>query len=66
MDEAYKAGKAFDKMQEVFSKYSNQMMDADELGQSLIDRINASEELLKLLQDADNARRGVDGQESGT
>lgn len=60
MDEANRAGKAYEKMQEVFSKYSNQMMDADELGQSLVDRINASEELLKLLQDADKARNGVD------
>lgn len=66
MDEAYRAGKAFDKMQEVFSKYSNEINDVDELGQSLIDRINASEELLKLLQDADNAMRGVDSQEGGT
>lgn len=56
MDEANRAGKAYEKMQDMFSKYSNQMMDADELGQSLIDRINASEELLKLLQDADQAR----------
>jgi hypothetical protein len=47
-------------MQEVFTKYSNETMDVDELGQSLIDRINASEELLKLLNDADNARNGVD------
>jgi chaperonin cofactor prefoldin len=60
MDEANRAGKAYEKMQEMFSKYSNQMMDADELGQSLVDRINASEELLKLLQDADKARSGVD------
>jgi chaperonin cofactor prefoldin len=60
MDEANRAGKAYEKMQEMFSKYSNQMMDADELGQSLVDRINASEELLKLLQDADKARNGVD------
>lgn len=60
MDEAYKAGKAFNKMQEVFTKYSNETMDVDELGQSLIDRINASEELLKLLNDADNARNGMD------
>jgi chaperonin cofactor prefoldin len=60
MDEAHKAGKAYDKMQEVFSKYSNEVMDADALEQSLIDRINASEELLKLLNDANNARNGVD------
>jgi chaperonin cofactor prefoldin len=60
MDEAHKAGKAYDKMQEVFSKYSNEVMDVDALEQSLIDRINASEELLKLLNDANNARNGVD------
>lgn len=60
MDEANRAGKAYEKMQQVFSKYSDQMMDADELGQSIVDRINASEELLKLLQDADKARNGVD------
>lgn len=60
MDEAYKAGKAYDKVQQLFAKYSDIEMDADTLEQSLIDRINASEELLKLLNDADNARNGVD------
>jgi len=58
MDEANKAVKAYEKVQELFGKYSEEVMSADELNQSIMDRINASQELLQILTDADKARGG--------
>ena len=49
MNEADEAARALRKLQELTNKYSNLEMDADELNQSISERINATEELKDII-----------------
>ena len=56
MNEADEAARALRKLQELTNKYSNLEMDADELNQSISERINATEELKDIIAKATKAR----------
>lgn len=57
MKEADEAANALRKLQELTDKYSNTEMDADELRQSISERINASEELKDVMRRALEAKK---------
>ena len=57
MKEADEAANALRKLQELTDKYSNTEMDADQLRQSISERINASEELKDVMRRALEAKR---------
>ena len=57
MKEADEAADALRKLQELTDKYSNTEMDADQLRQSISERINASEELKDVMRRALEAKR---------
>tara|TARA_B100001996_G_scaffold244060_1_gene188947 strand:- start:433 stop:627 length:195 start_codon:yes stop_codon:yes gene_type:complete len=57
MKEADEAVNALRKLQELTDKYSNTEMDADQLRQSISERINASEELKDVMRRALEAKR---------
>ena len=57
MKEADEAVNALRKLQELTDKYSNTEMDADELRQSISERINASEELKDVMRRALEAKK---------
>ena len=56
MNEADEAARALRKLQELTDKYSNLEMNADELNQSISERINATEELKDIIAKATNER----------
>ena len=56
MKEADEAVNALRKLQELTDKYSNTEMDADQLRQSISERINASEELKDVMRRALEAK----------
>tara|TARA_B100001250_G_scaffold403039_1_gene416994 strand:+ start:838 stop:1035 length:198 start_codon:yes stop_codon:yes gene_type:complete len=55
--EADEAARALRKLQELTNKYSNLEMGADELKQSISERINATEELKDILAKATQAKK---------
>lgn len=57
MKEADEAANALRKLQELTDKYSNTEMDADQLRQSISERINASEELKDVMRRALEAKK---------
>ena len=57
MKEADEAVNALRKLQELTDKYSNTEMDADQLRQSISERINASEELKDVMRRALEAKK---------
>ena len=57
MNEADEAARALRKLQELTNKYSNLEMDADELNQSISERINATEELKTIIAKATQAKK---------
>tara|TARA_Y100001970_G_scaffold93320_1_gene117653 strand:- start:1379 stop:1567 length:189 start_codon:yes stop_codon:yes gene_type:complete len=61
MKEADEAVNALRKLQELTDKYSNTEMDADELRQSISERINASEELKDVMRRALEAKKRNEG-----
>ena len=61
MKEADEAVNALRKLQEVTDKYSNTEMDADQLRQSISERINASEELKDVMRRALEAKKRNEG-----
>ena len=60
MKEADEAANALRKLQELTDKYSNCEMDADELKQSISERINATNDLKDIIQKATEAKRKRD------
>jgi len=61
MKEADEAVNALRKLQELTDKYSNTEMDADQLRQSISERINASEELKDVMRRALEAKKRNEG-----
>ena len=61
MKEADEAVNAIRKLQELTDKYSNTEMDADQLRQSISERINASEELKDVMRRALEAKKRNEG-----
>ena len=61
MNEADEAARALRKLQELTNKYSNLEMDADELNQSISERINATEELKDVMRRALEAKKRNEG-----
>ena len=61
MKEADEAANALRKLQELTDKYSNTEMDADQLRQSISERINASEELKDVMRRALEAKKRNEG-----
>ena len=61
MKEADEAVNALRKLQELTDKYSNTEMDADQLRQSISERINASEELKDVMRRALVAKKRNEG-----
>ena len=61
MKEADEAAKALARLQELTDKYSNTEMDADQLRQSISERINASEELKDVMRRALEAKKRNEG-----
>ena len=57
MKEADEAANALRKLQELTDKYSNTEMDADQLRQSISERIQASEDLKDVMRRALEAKR---------
>ena len=57
MKEADEAARALRKLQELTDKYSSTEMDADQLKQSISERINASEELKDVMRRALEAKK---------
>tara|TARA_B100000902_G_scaffold166238_1_gene161128 strand:+ start:600 stop:794 length:195 start_codon:yes stop_codon:yes gene_type:complete len=57
MKEADEAAKALARLQELTDKYSNTEMDADQLRQSISERIQASEDLKDVMRRALEAKR---------
>ena len=55
-DQGTEAARALRKLQELTDKYSNLEMNADELNQSISERINATEELKDIIAKATKAR----------
>ena len=60
MNEADEAARALRKLQELTDKYSNLEMNADELNQSISERINATEELKDIIAKATNEREDLE------
>jgi len=60
MKEADEAANALRKLQELTDKYSNCEMDADELKQSISERINATNDLKDIIQKATEAKKKRD------
>jgi len=61
MKEADEAVNALRKLQELTDKYSNTEMDAEQLKQSISERINASEELKDVMRRALEAKKRNEG-----
>ena len=61
MKEADEAVNALRKLQELTDKYSNTQMDADQLRQSISERINGSEELKDVMRRALEAKKRNEG-----
>ena len=61
MKEADEAADALRKLQELTDKYSNTEMDAEQLKQSISERINASEELKDVMRRALEAKKRNEG-----
>ena len=61
MKEADEAVNALRKLQELTDKYSNTEMDADQLRQSISERINATEELKDVMRRALEAKKRNEG-----
>ena len=61
MKEADEAVNALRKLQELTDKYSNTEMDADQLRQSISERINASEELKDVMRRALESKKRNEG-----
>ena len=61
MKEADEAVNALRKLQEFTDKYSNTEMDAEQLKQSISERINASEELKVVMRRALEAKKRNEG-----
>ena len=61
MKEADEAVDALRKLQELTDKYSNTEMDADQLRQSISERINVSEELKDVMRRALEAKKRNEG-----
>tara|TARA_B100001250_G_scaffold286840_1_gene248734 strand:+ start:365 stop:553 length:189 start_codon:yes stop_codon:yes gene_type:complete len=61
MKEADEAVNALRKLQELTDKYSNTEMDADQLRQSISERINATEELKDVMKRALEAKKRNEG-----
>ena len=61
MKEADEAVNALRKLQELNDKYSNTEMDAEQLKQSISERINASEELKDVMRRALEAKKRNEG-----
>ncbi len=56
-DQGTEAARALRKLQELTAKYANLEMDADQLNQSISERINATEELKDIIAKATQAKK---------
>ena len=56
-DQGTEAARALRKLQELTAKYANLEMDADQLNQSISERINATEELKEIIAKATQAKK---------
>tara|TARA_B100000902_G_scaffold147860_1_gene144712 strand:- start:595 stop:789 length:195 start_codon:yes stop_codon:yes gene_type:complete len=60
MKEADEAAQALQRLQDLTNKYSDMEMDGEELTTSIKDRVNAAEDLKRILRDATEAKRRKD------